>query len=32
MGDWNPERLINWAGNLGEYVKAVISNILHGCP
>ena len=28
MNDWNPERLINWAGNLGEYVKAVISNIL----
>jgi hypothetical protein len=28
MSDWNPDRLINWAGNLGEYVKAVISNIL----
>jgi hypothetical protein len=28
MSDWNPERLINWANNLGEYVEAVVSHIL----
>jgi hypothetical protein len=26
--DWNPERLTNWARNLGEYVEAVITHIL----
>ncbi len=28
MSDWNPERLINWARKLGEYVEVVISHIL----
>lgn len=28
MSDWNPQRLINWANNLGPYVEAVISHIL----
>ena len=28
MSDWNPERLINWAANIGEHVKAVIEHIL----
>ena len=28
MSDWNPQRLINWAGNIGESVKAVIQHIL----
>ena len=28
MSDWNPQRLINWAGNIGESVKAVIEHIL----
>jgi transposase len=28
MSDWNPQRLINWAGDLGSSVEAVISHIL----
>ncbi|NIT72047.1 IS21 family transposase [candidate division KSB1 bacterium] len=28
MSDWNPQRLINWASHLGEYVEAVIAHIL----
>lgn len=28
MSDWNPQRLINWASALGEYVEAVVSHIL----
>ncbi len=28
MSDWNPQRLINWASNLGDYVETVISHIL----
>ena len=30
MTDWNPQRLLNWASNLGEYVEAVVSHILKG--
>jgi transposase len=28
MSDWNPQRLIDWAGNTGDYVKAVVCHIL----
>lgn len=28
MSDWNPQRLINWASNLGQHVELVISHIL----
>ncbi|MFQ5866137.1 MAG: IS21 family transposase [bacterium] len=28
MSDWNPQRLINWASNIGEYVRAVVEHIL----
>ncbi len=28
MSEWNPQRLINWASTLGEYVETVISHIL----
>jgi len=29
--DWNPQRLINWASSLGEYVEAVVGHILDQC-
>jgi transposase len=32
MSDWNPQRLINWAQNIGENVKLVIENILSRTP
>ena len=28
MSDWNPQRLINWAGKLGQYVEAVVMHNL----
>lgn len=28
VSDWNPQRLINWAASIGEYVKAVVEHIL----
>lgn len=30
--DWNPERLIKWAGKLGQYVEAVVAAILNERP
>ena len=30
MTDWDPQRLLNWASSLGEYVEAVLSHILKG--
>ncbi len=32
MSDWNPQRLINWANHMGEYVKAVVEHILAHRP
>ncbi len=32
MSDWNPQRLINWAENIGEYVKVVVEKILAERP
>lgn len=29
--DWNPQRLINWARTLGEYVEAMVSHLLQQC-
>jgi transposase len=31
MSDWNPQRLINWAHHLGEYVKVVVEEVLARC-
>jgi len=28
VSDWNPQRLINWARNIGEHVETVVSHIL----
>jgi transposase len=28
VSDWNPERLINWAKNIGEHVQIVVEHIL----
>ena len=28
VSDWNPQRLINWARNIGDHVETVISHIL----
>lgn len=28
INDWNPQRLISWAQNIGEYVEIVVSHIL----
>jgi transposase len=28
VSDWNPQRLINWARNIGEHVETVVSYIL----
>jgi transposase len=32
MSDWNPQRLLRWAQNIGENVKLVIENILSRTP
>jgi transposase len=32
MSDWNPQRLINWAQNIGENVQLVIEKILSRTP
>jgi len=31
-GKWNPSRLINWGGSIGEYTKQLISDILSSKP
>jgi transposase len=32
MSDWNPQRLLNWAKNIGEYTEAVVTRILQERP
>jgi transposase len=32
VSEWNPQRLIKWAGKIGEYVELVVSHILANRP